>query len=81
MMTDGSKVHKQRSNSPRSSASPALDQAAGMIISAQRGPAWAHAVRLEYFRRAVAAGTYRVDSLTIADCMLRRRALLGSDML
>ena len=39
------------------------------------GPEVQRARRVELFRRAVGAGTYRVDSCTIADRLIERRAL------
>jgi anti-sigma28 factor (negative regulator of flagellin synthesis) len=36
--------------------------------------------RVEAFRRACASGTYRVDSLEIADRLLERRVLEGEEL-
>jgi anti-sigma28 factor (negative regulator of flagellin synthesis) len=79
MVRDGMKDRRQRGTYPRvaaASASPQVNQRgipAPLIFRTAVDEARAN--RLEYLRGAVAAGTYHIDSLTIADRVIDRMLL------
>jgi anti-sigma28 factor (negative regulator of flagellin synthesis) len=77
MTTESSRSRRSRprATAPQGDMSIQAQPASNMTISNTETTDELRAMRILRFRRAVAAGTYFVDSLTIADKLLERLAI------